>query len=38
MSSKKRIIKFNQLKKDSTRQEVLEYFNKGSQGTPLLRP
>ena len=28
MSSKKRIIKFNQLKKDSTRQEVLEYFNK----------
>ena len=28
MSSKKRIIKFNQLKKDSTHQEVLEYFNK----------
>ena len=28
MSSKKRIIKFNQLQKDSTHQEVLEYFNK----------
>ena len=28
MSSKKRIIKFNQLKKDSTHQEVLKYFNK----------
>ena len=28
MKNKKGIIKFNQLKKDSTRQEVLEYFNK----------
>ena len=28
MKSKKGIIRFNQLKKDSTRQEVLEYFNK----------
>ena len=28
MKTKKGIIKFNQLKKDSTRQEVLEYFNK----------
>lgn len=28
MRSKKGIIRFNQLKKDSTRQEVLEYFNK----------
>ena len=28
MKRKKGIIRFNQLKKDSTRQEVLEYFNK----------
>lgn len=28
MKSKKGIIRFNQLKKGSTRQEVLEYFNK----------